>query len=212
MKRLIIAAVGLALAVGIIIGGIVGNPFDGAASASTAAVSGRLISLGTQTGVPGNNGDAVFPLVDVSDCGQMRLMASAPHTSGIGLHYKVNTSPDGTKAIRAGTAYIDFIADAEGVVDGYSTTSGTIQSPHRYIGVLVQNHDASPTDITAWIWCVTSSAYAVGGFAEVPALAGAPGTGASGMGGATYAVLAGAAAGVLAFAVLATLSVRKRSS
>jgi hypothetical protein len=29
------------------------------------------------------------------------------------------------------------------------------------------------------------------------------------MGGATYAVLAGAAAGVLAFAVLATLSVRR---
>ena len=29
-------------------------------------------------------------------------------------------------------------------------------------------------------------------------------------GGATYAVLAGAAAGVLAFAVLATLSVRRR--
>jgi hypothetical protein len=30
------------------------------------------------------------------------------------------------------------------------------------------------------------------------------------MGGATYAVLAGTAAGVLAFAVLATLSVRRR--
>jgi hypothetical protein len=49
---------------------------------------------------------------------------------------------------------------------------------------------------------------AVGGIAELPALAG---TGGSGMGGTTYAVLAGAAAGVLAFAVLATLSVKGRS-
>ena len=46
----------------------------------------------------------------------------------------------------------------------------------------------------------------VGGIAELPAVAG---TGTSGMGGATYAVLAGAAAGVLAYAVLATLSVRR---
>ena len=49
--------------------------------------------------------------------------------------------------------------------------------------------------------------FSVGGIAELPALAG---TGGSGMGGATYAVLAGAAAGVLAFAVLATLSVKRR--
>jgi hypothetical protein len=47
----------------------------------------------------------------------------------------------------------------------------------------------------------------VGGIAELPALAGPAGT--SGSGSATYAVLAGAAAGVLAFAVLATLSVRR---
>jgi hypothetical protein len=54
-------------------------------------------------------------------------------------------------------------------------------------------------------WRATSPAYAVGGFAELPPLAGPAGT--SGMGGATYAVLA--AAGVLAFVVLATLSVRR---
>jgi imidazolonepropionase-like amidohydrolase len=48
----------------------------------------------------------------------------------------------------------------------------------------------------------------VGGFAELPALAGPPGG--SGVSGTTYAVLAGAAAGVLAFAVLATLSVKRR--
>jgi len=53
----------------------------------------------------------------------------------------------------------------------------------------------------------------VGGIAELPDVAGGrldnDGTSSGGMGGATYAVLAGAAAGVLAFAVLATLSIRR---
>jgi len=48
----------------------------------------------------------------------------------------------------------------------------------------------------------------VGGIAELPALAGPAGT--PGIGGAIYTVLAGAAAGVLAFAALATLSVKRR--
>jgi hypothetical protein len=53
------------------------------------------------------------------------------------------------------------------------------------------------------IWSPT----AVGGIAELPTVAGPTGT--SGGGGATYAVLASAAAGVLAFAVLAALWVRR---
>ena len=48
----------------------------------------------------------------------------------------------------------------------------------------------------------------VGGIAEFPAVAGPAGT--SGMGSGTYAVLAGGAAGVLAFAVLGTLAVKRR--
>ena len=55
---------------------------------------------------------------------------------------------------------------------------------------------------------------AVGGIAELPDVTGgrldSDGTSSGGMGSATYAVLAGAAAGVLAFAVLATLSVKRR--
>jgi hypothetical protein len=70
----------------------------------------------------------------------------------------------------------------------------------------IMNDGDSTTDITAWLWRATSPTYAVGGFAEMPAVAGSDGT--HGMGSATYAVLAGAAAGVLAFAVLATLSVK----
>jgi hypothetical protein len=65
--------------------------------------------------------------------------------------------------------------------------------------------------VTAVYWSLADGSVfvqggSVGGFAELPAVAE---TGASGMGGATYAVLAGAAAGVLAFAVLATLAVRR---
>jgi len=47
MQRITVAAVAFALVVGVIVGGMVGNPFDGKASASTAAVGGRLIELGT---------------------------------------------------------------------------------------------------------------------------------------------------------------------
>jgi hypothetical protein len=57
-----------------------------------------------------------------------------------------------------------------------------------------------------YFWYDVFPSTAVGGIAELPAVAG---TGAPGMGGATYAVMAGAAAGVLAFAVLASLSVRR---
>ena len=48
---------------------------------------------------------------------------------------------------------------------------------------------------------------AVGGIAEAPVVAG---TGASGMGSGTYAVLVGAVSGVLAFAVLGTLAAKRR--
>jgi Zn-dependent M28 family amino/carboxypeptidase len=55
---------------------------------------------------------------------------------------------------------------------------------------------------------VCGSSPAVGGIAELPAVAGPTGT--SGMGGAMYAVLVGVAVGVLAFAALATLSIKRR--
>ena len=173
---LVLAALvgGLALVVGVVVGGMVGNPFDGRASASTAALSGRLISLGTQTGVPYME-TAAFPLVDVSDCYQMRVMASAPQTTGIGFHNWFNTSPDGTKAIHA-YAVSSIIGGAEAVVDGYATTSGTIETPQRYVGLQVHQYDPSPTDITAWIWCVTSPSYAVGGIADLPPMAGIDGS------------------------------------
>jgi hypothetical protein len=61
-------------------------------------------------------------------------------------------------------------------------------------------------DNTVFVTCSLS----VGGIAELPSLASAPGTGTSRMGGTTYAVLAGAVAGMLAFAVLATLTVKRR--
>jgi len=70
------------------------------------------------------------------------------------------------------------------------------------VGLLAHASRAYFDDVTVWL------NNPVGGFGEFPPLAGPAGT--SGRGSATYAVLAGAAAGVVAFAVVATLSVKRR--
>jgi hypothetical protein len=309
MKRLLIAAVGLALVVGVVVGGMVGNPFGRSAPASAAGVGGRLISLGTVTvpafssaafpivdakdcaqvramiSSPGSGtmmpwfnmspdgttvvagsalvpeygydgsgasilfdgawpyfqlrvisnlpspadvsgwlwcttspassgrlielgtvydvNDAVFPIVDVRDCAQITAMARAPDELGYTMSLESNGSPDGTTTVM----------NAEGlnqhafVEDGASSVGDLFRGAWPYFQLKVHSSDPAQSDITAWLWCATSPTYAVGGIAELPALAGPAGT--SGMGGATYAVLAGAAAGVLAFAVLATLSVKR---
>jgi len=203
MRRLGIVTVGLALVVGIVVGGIVGNPFDGRASATTAAVGGRLIELGTQTVGPGES--YLSPMVQAADCAQMDLMAwspTEPPLERLDMDY-LYTSPDGTTRIMA-----DGLMQNGTSAAGEATVSKAVSGPWPYVQFDVTTEPPDTTaDITAWIWCATSPSYAVGGIAELPALAGTDG---SGMGGATYAVLAGAAAGVLAFAVLATLSVKRR--
>jgi hypothetical protein len=205
MKRLAIVAVGLALVVGIGVGGIVGNPFGYKASASTAAVGGRLIELGTIQVPPQTTGE--YSMMDVRDCAQLYAMFQAsdnlqPGTLAGGTFW---TSPDGSK--RVGATQVN--GGAAAAIDGVSTLSVAMLERPPYVQPSVWNGPTTiTTNVTGWLWCVTSPSYAVGGFAELPPLAGPPGG--SGMGGATYAVLAGAAAGVLAFAVLATLSVKRR--
>jgi hypothetical protein len=66
--------------------------------------------------------------------------------------------------------------------------------------------DGTTTDSTTPVNVAGLCSQAVGGFAELPAVVG---TGGSGMGSATYALMAGPAAGLLSFAVLATLSVSR---
>jgi Tol biopolymer transport system component len=97
--------------------------------------------------------------------------------------------------------------------DNGGEASSGISADGRYVAFVSDSTNLvlDDTNATSDIFVHDRSA-PVGGIAELPPLASAPGAGTSGMGGATYAVLAGAAAGVLAFAALAALSVRKRSS
>jgi len=201
MRRVAIAAVGLALVMGIIVGGMVGNPFGRSAPASAAGVGGRLISLGTLTAVP-TTAVVDYPIVDVQDCAEITAMGQGS-TDGVFGWAPWYISPDGTRSI-GGSVWTNPV---QASVDGLMTASATVMGRYEYIQPRVQNGVEHVQDITLWLWCATSPSYAVGGIAELPALAGAGG---SGMGGTTYAVLAGAAAGVLAFAVLATLAVKKR--
>jgi len=71
--------------------------------------------------------------------------------------------------------------------------SDTAQSMDNNNPVHVVNHEACAT-------CCATSGSVVGGISEAPDVAGATGTGASSMGGGTYAVL-GAVGGVLAITV-----------
>jgi len=144
-------------------------------------------------------------MTDVSDCADVLLMARGSTYTGAGLTLDAYTSPDGTTRVPVTLA----TPRTENNVDAVPTASMTLPGHYRYLQPRVNNNvgGGGPSiDVTAWIWCATSPSYAVGGFAEYPAVAGTSG---SGMGGATYAVLAGTAAGVLAFAVLATLTVRR---
>jgi hypothetical protein len=204
MKRLAIAATGLALVVGILVGVIVGNSFGRSAPASAAGVGGRLINLGTIQIPPHTNGE--YSLVDVRDCASLYGMfqaAEALSDGGLGTAW-FNTSPDGTTRVGAYN-----VTAASPDLDGHSTLSTWSTPPAPYIQPLVFNNSQTMTaNVTGWLWCATSPSYAVGGIAELPALAG---TGGSGVGGATYAVIAGAAAGVLAFVALATLSAKRRT-
>jgi hypothetical protein len=217
MKRLIIAAVGLALVVGIIVGGMVGNPLEGKASASTAAGQQRedqVILSASPLGLPFSDWGFLTPptvvpylAVDTADypgnstfrfeavlwinesstgCARLFDLTDGTVVSGTEL---CHTTGQSAESVRLRSEPMDLPSgEQEYSLQGWYSGGGG--------GVLVSRV------IVEW-----TGPSAVGGFAELPALAG---TGASGMGGATYAVLAGAAAGVLAFAVLATLSVKRR--
>jgi hypothetical protein len=180
MKRLIIAAVGLALVVGMVVGAIVGNLFGASAQRTSAAAvtgSGCYTNWNSADCTPGWTAvsTGVWTLVGSAEMNQLTALICAqakPEDSIFGEFYPYSDSTN----FRVHDEALGHVIDHE------------------------------PCAI-----CCASGSFAVGGIAELPALAGAPGTGASGMGGATYAVLAGAAAGVLAFAVLAALSVKRRA-
>jgi hypothetical protein len=172
MRRLGIVVVGLALVVGIVVGGMVGNPFDGRASAQPAAPNSYVRTTTSGSSPSGS-------LWNIrAECD--------PGDAATGGGFDV-----GNQELVVARASYPVLTD--GVPTGWEVDA------YRYQGGTIDS-------IVVYVTCLTSPTYAVGGIAELPAVAG---TGTSGMGGATYAVLAGAAAGVLAFAVLATLSVRR---
>jgi hypothetical protein len=226
MKRLIIAAVGLALVVGIVVGGMVGNPFDGRASASTATQAREdqitIFSQGRIEGpqLPGgdygplNAGGMILLGLDPSDyppSSTFRLEGvwlpdGSGETSCLRLFDRTTSAPVvESEACHTGTAheYVRVRSLAFSLPAGgheYTLEGKCVLPPWQCVTPVY-----SARVIVDW-----SEPFAVGGIAELPPLASAPGG--SGMGGTTYAVMAGAAAGVLAFAVLATLSVKKRGA
>jgi hypothetical protein len=175
MKRLGIAAVGLALVVGILVGVIVGNLFGATAQHTSAATV-----TGTGCYTNWNSADCAAGWTTVSTGEWTAVQAYWATGVGVSTGSIVCAAPKG-----------------ESPDSGHVFSSETAnQSTHPV------SHEPCA------ICCGTGSASAVGGIAELPPLASAPGG--SGMGGTTYAVLAGAAAGVLAFGVMGTLAVKKR--
>ena len=175
MRRLGIVAIGLALVVGILVGGIVNNLLGATAQGTSAAA---VTGSGCYTNW--NSADCAAGYTAVSTGEWTAVWAGTynfywPMTGSI-----VCASPK-TEGGSGGAPFISQVTSGGG-------------------GQHTVNHE--PCAI-----CCATGPSVVGGSAELPAVAGSNGT--SGMGGATYAVLAGAAAGMLAFAVLATLSVRK---
>ena len=224
MRRLGIVALGLALVMGIVVGGMLGNPFGRSASASTAtqAREDQITIFADGESRCGTGGDVWGPLLPLAT---PRLLVLDPRDYPPSPVFRFEalieaTSP-GTHCVRL----FDTTADAP-VAGGevcYRRT-GLVNEQLRLrsdpLTLTGEEHvytvqGKAPDLSSSWPVAAariivewTESPYAVGGIGELPALAGPAGT--SGMGGATYAVLAGAAAGVLAFAVLATLAVKRR--
>jgi len=226
MKRVAIVAVGLALVVGIVLGGISKSL---GASAHTTCTSGAANAIWTE-----GNGHCYMRFDTFEhfyearrDCenrgGYLATLTSAEEDAFVWANVGSDAQPwfgfsdafiEGqwqwitgeVAVVDQDTVYTNWGPDEPNDGDGSGEDGAT------YSAILV---DGTWNDLALWsvhpyiCEVETTPSYAVGGFAEYPALAGAPGTGTSGMGGTTYAVLAGAAAGVLAFAVLATLSVKR---
>jgi hypothetical protein len=176
IRRLGIVAVGLALVVGVVVGGVVGNPFGASAPRTSAAAV---------------TGSGCYTNWNSADCAA------------------------GYEAVSAGEWTAIEILDASGPVVGSAFICAAPKSLNVASGGVYADSDTSlqedgfhRTNHEPCAICCATGPSVVGGIAELPAVAGSNGT--SGMGSATYAVLAGAAAGVLAFVVLATLALKRR--
>ncbi len=108
---------------------------------------GRLIELGTQTvGVDESYESA---LVDISDCGQETVMATASIAASeldLGSYF---VSPDGITRLE-----FNLSGDVPQTTGGQATVTHVISVPFPYLSVVVQKAATQAVvDITAWIWC-----------------------------------------------------------
>ena len=108
---------------------------------------GRLIELGTQTVGVGERYESA--LVDISDCGQETVMATAPIAAsvlGLGLYI---VSPDGVN--RMDFFVSDAMSESSG---GQATATHIVSVPFPFMSVVVgKAASQAVVDITAWIWC-----------------------------------------------------------
>ncbi len=207
MKRLIIAAVGLALVGGIIICSIVGNPFGRSRSANAQeptptpnGATATAIAAATATALAPTNtpvpvGSGCYTNWNSASCATgWTAVATGEWTVIIGEG--LSGPPTGAAVICAAPKVENVPADA---VYGYSdTASGSSNGSH-----LIQHEPCA-------ICCGSNSAGSpsvVGGVAQFPDLA--TRSGPSGMGGGAYAVL-GAVGGVLALTVAGTVASKRR--
>ena len=146
MKLTALAVVILAL--GIVLGlAFRGMVFDAeAAKPPPPRPEGRLIDLGTLS--VGAQANVLSPIVDTGDCGEIAIMAMAPHVSGVGV-LNAYASPDGSTRIRAPI----ISPSLSGELDSKSTTGGLIVGQWPFVQAEFHNPAAFATDITAWIWC-----------------------------------------------------------
>ena len=108
---------------------------------------GRLIELGTQTvGVDERYESA---LVDISDCGQETVMATASIAANsiqLGSYF---VSPDGVTRIEH-----NLSGNVSVSTGGQATATHEISLPFPFMSVVVTKAATQAVvDITAWIWC-----------------------------------------------------------
>jgi len=227
MKRLIIAAAGLALVGGIIIGGIIGSPF-GRTQSTNAAVGQRgesQILLFADGSKAIDIDYASWQWIGIYSGGVGPFLASLdsanyPAGSTVQLEAVMQVNAGGASDV---TACVRLTDGANGPAISGTETCHTHPSDGQYhpavrirsqpVSLPSGEHEYSLQGevtgggaylTTARIIVQWTNPSVVGGVAEPPDLA--TGTGASGMGGGAYALLVGG----VAFAVMGILAVKRR--
>ena len=151
MRAMWIAAGFGVLAVGMVFGVVVAGFSPGAEAAppdKSGDAGGRLIELGTMSG-----GFAEYPLVDVSDCERMLVMAEGePGAAIIEIQGTIHVSPDGTNDNRISVATLLTESGTSANVDGTPSSSLIVEGLAPYMQFTVRS-TAGAQDITTWVWC-----------------------------------------------------------